>query len=206
MDGFDTKGRCSVDRARPQTLTILGDEIPSKAFNHGVNCHQIKLRLNWALIFTVTTKSEGPFAPLEGCLCHLGMIIIVLHSFLAQCFEPSNVYIFSFPVDIPLWQSSKHRKANNDVIFILWHQLSVLFPLLGVGSHDGWLHSWDNLRTTRFAPRYTRSAWHTWYVMPKQRPVSQTVLTGCTESRREAPHSWGAWWLSKMKPGPCCDH
>jgi hypothetical protein len=66
---------------------------------------QIKLRLNSALIFTVTVTSEGLFAPLEGCLCLLGTIIIVLHSFLALYFEPSIVYIFSFAVEITLWQS-----------------------------------------------------------------------------------------------------
>ena len=49
--------------------------------------------------------SEGLFAPLEGCLYLLCAIIIVLHSFLAQYFDPSIVYIFSFPVEIPLWQS-----------------------------------------------------------------------------------------------------
>jgi hypothetical protein len=63
----------------------------------------MKLRLNSALIFTVTAMTEGLFAMLEGVLCHLGMIIIVLHSFLAQYFKPSIVYIFSFPVEIPLW-------------------------------------------------------------------------------------------------------
>ena len=63
--------------------------------------------------------SKGLFAPLEGCLCHLGTIIIVLHSFLAQYFKLSIVYVFSFPVEIPLWQSKKHRKANNDVFSIL---------------------------------------------------------------------------------------
>ena len=46
--------------------------------------------------------SEGLFAPPEGCLCDLGAIIIVLHSFLAQYIEPSMVYIFSFPVEILL--------------------------------------------------------------------------------------------------------
>jgi hypothetical protein len=44
-------------------------------------------------------------SPLEGCLSLLGAIIIVLHSFLAQYFKPSIVYIFSLPVEIPLWQS-----------------------------------------------------------------------------------------------------
>jgi low temperature requirement protein LtrA len=80
--------------------------------------------------------SEGLFALLEGCLGHLGAIIIVLHSFLAQYFEPSIVYIFSFLVEIPLWLSYKHRNANNDIFSILRHQLRVLFPLLGVGSRD----------------------------------------------------------------------
>ena len=49
--------------------------------------------------------SEGLFAPLEGCSCHLGAMIIESHSLLAQYFEPSIVYIFRFPVEIPLWQS-----------------------------------------------------------------------------------------------------
>jgi hypothetical protein len=84
-------------------VTILRDEIPSKTFNYGVNCHQMNLRLNSALIFTVTATTEGLFATLEGFLCLLGMIIIVLHSFLAQYFATSIVYIFSFPVEIPLW-------------------------------------------------------------------------------------------------------
>jgi len=85
-------------------VTILGDEIPSKAFNYGANCHQIKLRLNSALIFTVTATSEGLFAPLEGCLCLLGGIIIILHLVLAPYFELLIVYIFSFLVEIPHWQ------------------------------------------------------------------------------------------------------
>jgi len=104
MEGFDKNGRCSVDRARLQTVTILGVEISSKAFNDGVNCHQIEPRLNPELIFTVTAMSEGLFAPLEGCLCLLGANIIILHSFLALYFEPLIVYIFSFPVEIPLRQ------------------------------------------------------------------------------------------------------
>jgi len=45
---------------------ILRDEIPSKAFNYRVNCHQIELRLTPALIFSVTATSEGLFAPVEG--------------------------------------------------------------------------------------------------------------------------------------------
>jgi len=87
------------------------------------------------VIFTVTATSKGIVAPLEGGLCLLRAIIIVLHWFLAQSFEPSIVYIFSFPVEIPLWQSKKHHKANNDVFSILGDQLRVVFPLLGVGSH-----------------------------------------------------------------------
>jgi hypothetical protein len=39
MEGFYTNGRSSVDRARLSTLTILVDEIPSKACNYGVLCH-----------------------------------------------------------------------------------------------------------------------------------------------------------------------
>jgi hypothetical protein len=55
------------------------------------------------LIFTVTATTEGLFAPLEWRLCDLGAIIIVLHLFLAQYFEPLIVYIFNFPVEILLW-------------------------------------------------------------------------------------------------------
>jgi hypothetical protein len=44
MDGFDKKGRRSVDRTSHSTLTILGDKIPSKALNYGVNFHQMKLK------------------------------------------------------------------------------------------------------------------------------------------------------------------
>jgi hypothetical protein len=84
---------------------ILGDEIPSKAFNYGVHCQQIELRLNSGLIFTFTATSEGQFALLEGSLCLLGAIFTVLHLFMAEYFEPSIAYIFSFPTDIPLWKS-----------------------------------------------------------------------------------------------------
>jgi hypothetical protein len=80
MGGFDTSGRLSVDRARLLTMTILGDKIPSKAFNDGVNCHQIILSLYSALIFTVTATSEGVFALLDGCLYLHGTVIIVLNS------------------------------------------------------------------------------------------------------------------------------
>jgi hypothetical protein len=47
-------------------MIILVDKIPSKAFNYGIISHQIKLRLNSALIFTITAMSEDLFAPLEG--------------------------------------------------------------------------------------------------------------------------------------------
>jgi len=88
-------------------VTILKDEIPSKALHYGVNRHQIKLSLKSALIFTVTATSEGLFAPLEGCLCLLGVIIIVLHSCLAQYVEPSIAYIFIFPNRNPPWGEIK---------------------------------------------------------------------------------------------------
>jgi hypothetical protein len=86
-------------------IMILGDEIPWKAFNYGVHCHQINLTFNSALIFTVTAMSEGLCALLQGSLCLRGAILIVLHSFLAQYFEPSIVYIFRFQMEIPFWQS-----------------------------------------------------------------------------------------------------
>ena len=86
-------------------MTILGDEISPTAFNYGVNCHQIQQIFNSALIFTVTATSEGLFAPLEGCVYLLDAVFIVLHSFLTHYFEPAIMYIFSFPVEIPIWQS-----------------------------------------------------------------------------------------------------
>jgi hypothetical protein len=69
-------------------VTILRDKISSIAFNYMVYCHQIKLRTHSALMFTVTAMFDGLFAPLEGSLCLLGAILIVLYSFLAQYFEP----------------------------------------------------------------------------------------------------------------------
>jgi len=122
-------------------MAIIGDKIPWKAFNYGVNCHQIELRFNSALIFTVTATSEGLFAPLEGCLRLLGTVIMVLHSVLAQYFEPLIVYILCFPAEIPLWQSYKHSKANSDVFSILWHPLHLLCPPLGmmVAVLDWWI-------------------------------------------------------------------
>jgi hypothetical protein len=103
--GLGTDGRHGADHARLETMRILGDKIPSKAFNYGVDCHQIKPRLNSSLIITVTEMSECVFPPLEGCFCLLGAIIFILHSFLAQYFETSIVYIFRFPMEIPLRQS-----------------------------------------------------------------------------------------------------
>jgi hypothetical protein len=79
----------------------------------------MKLRFHSALLFTVTAMSEGVFSPHEGCLSLLGTMIIVLHSFLAQFSEKSIMYIFSFPVEIPVWQSKKHPKANKEVFCIL---------------------------------------------------------------------------------------
>jgi len=76
--------------------------------------------------------SEGLFAPLKGFFCLLGMVLSVLHMLMAQYFERSIGYIFHFPVKIPLRQSSKHRKANNDVCPILLYQMFVRFPPLGV--------------------------------------------------------------------------
>jgi hypothetical protein len=98
----------------------------------------------------------------------------------------------------------KALQANNDVFSILWHQLRLHFPPLGICSRVGWLHSWDNLRTTQFAPRCTRSERQKLYEMPKQHPAFQTVLSASTKSRPEACRSWGAWWCNKMKAAPFC--
>jgi hypothetical protein len=102
-----TKGSCSVYRSRlymtvPHDRTLGRD--PLKRIQLWGSLLQIKFRLNSALTFTFTVTSEGLFAPLELCVCLLGATIIVLHSFLAQYFDPSMVYIPSFPVEIPLCQ------------------------------------------------------------------------------------------------------
>jgi len=49
--------------------------------------------------------SEGQFALCEGCLYPLGVVIIVLYSFIVQDFEPSIVYICTFLVEITLLQN-----------------------------------------------------------------------------------------------------
>jgi hypothetical protein len=99
MEGFDTKGGA--------VWTALDSKPSEYLVARCLEKHSIMgstaIRLNSALIFTVTATSECLFAPLEECVCHLGPNIIVLQSFLAQYFEPSIVYIFSFPVEIPLW-------------------------------------------------------------------------------------------------------
>jgi hypothetical protein len=114
--------------------------IPSQASKYGVNCDHIKLRLNSALVFAVTAKSEGQLAPHEGCLCHYGTINVAWNLYLAKYFEPSFVHIFSFPLEIPLSHTYNHQEPDNDVFYILCHQVRVLCPLLGIGSRVGWLH------------------------------------------------------------------
>jgi hypothetical protein len=125
-------GSRSIDYAKLQTVTILGNEIPSIAFNYRIICHQNKLRLNSASIFTVTATSQGLFAPLGGCLCLIGITIILQHLFLTQYFELSIVYIYSFLVEIPLWQSKQHPKSNNVVVSIIWSHSCVHLLLLGM--------------------------------------------------------------------------
>jgi len=45
-----------------------------------------------------------------------------------------------------------------------------------------------------------------WYVIRKQCPESQTVLTMSTKSRPEPTRSWDAWWFFKMKARQFCVH
>jgi len=113
------------------------------------------IRLNSTLKFTFTPTSEGLFGPLGGCSTHVGAVIIELHLYFAQYFELVIVYIFSFPVKIPLWQSWKHCKVNNDIFSILQHQLHVLFPPLGVlvailNGYTVWI-TWELLSLLRDA-------------------------------------------------------
>jgi hypothetical protein len=109
------------------------------------------------LIVTVTPTSGSIFAPLERCLWLLGVVIIVLQMCFAHYFVRSIVYNFSFLVEVALLQGWKIRNRNNDILSMLWHQLRVLFQLLGDESHVGWFNNWDNVRTTQCAPRCGRS-------------------------------------------------
>jgi len=45
MEVFNKNGRRSIDCARLHTLTIIRDKILWKAYNYGVNWHQIKLSI-----------------------------------------------------------------------------------------------------------------------------------------------------------------
>jgi len=112
-------------------VTRLDDKIPLTPFNYGVNCYPSELRINSAMIYSITATSEGLFASAQGCLCLLDAIIIGLHSVFAHIIEPSIVSIVRFPAQIPLSPSQMHRKVNNDVSSILWPHLRVLFPPLG---------------------------------------------------------------------------
>jgi len=166
-----------------------------------VNCHQIKFRLNWALIFIVTATSDALFGPLGGCLWLLGAIIIELHSFLAQYFEPSILYIFSLLVEIPHWQCQNHRRGNNDISCIPWHQLHVLFPTLGVlvAVLDGCTvgPTWELLSMLRNARGRSvkcrfwckRNAWHRKLFSPQVIDVISKLLV------REVPGGCARWRL-----------
>jgi len=106
--GIRKNGRRSISHTRLYIIISCDDTRwwdPLKAFNYEVNSHLIQLKLNSALMFTVTATSEGLFAQFEESLCLLSGIIIVLHSFLSQYFEPLIVYIFSIALEIPRWQS-----------------------------------------------------------------------------------------------------
>jgi hypothetical protein len=56
----------------------------------------------------------------------------MMHLFLAQYIKSSIVYIISLRVDIPILQSSDHHKVNNYQFMILWHQMHVHIPPLGM--------------------------------------------------------------------------
>jgi len=75
-----------------------------------------------------------------------------------------------------------------------------------VGSHVEWWHSWDNLRTTQFVARCTRSERQKWCVMRKHRLVLLTFLRASTKSCLESSQSWGARWFCKMNVGLFCVH
>jgi hypothetical protein len=88
-----------------ETIILQVNMITCKAFNDGLNCHQINLQLNSAWIFTVRVMPDGPYAPHEGYLSLLGTVITELHTILAKFFEPFIVYIIWFIAEIPLRQS-----------------------------------------------------------------------------------------------------
>jgi hypothetical protein len=64
--GIQKQGRHRLDHIGLRTMAIFRDKILWKAYNSLVHSHHIELRLNSALIFTVTATFEGQFALLEG--------------------------------------------------------------------------------------------------------------------------------------------
>jgi len=105
---FERLGRDSTNTAGA-VQTVLDSKPRQYSGKRSLEMHSIMgltaIRSYSALKFTVTAMSEGLFAPLEGCLCLQGTVIIVLHPVMAQYFEPSIVYIFSFLVEIPIAQT-----------------------------------------------------------------------------------------------------
>jgi len=180
-------------------MRILRDEIPSKEFNYAVNRPQIILRLNSTLIFSVTATSEGPFPPLEGSLCLIGPIIIVLHLFLAKYFEPSIGFFQLHGGNPPLAELKASQSDQWRILYPMTSDVCAFSTSRCVGSPVVGLCCWDNLRTTQFALWYMRSEWYKWYVVQKQHPASYTVLTMSPKYPFEACRFWGASWLWKMK-------
>ena len=180
------------------------DDIPWKAFNYGIYCNQIKLSINSALIHSNIWRSICTawrvFMPsshnYHGIALFLGTILWTIDCECHQC-PGGNPPLAALEI------------SQIEVWLFLYPITSVACAFStagGIGSCVRWLQSWNDLRTTQFAPRYTRSEQWKLYVMQMQHLASWTFLTMTTKSRLEASHSWGAWSLGQMKAGPFCVH
>jgi len=135
-------------------MTILGDEISWKAFNYVVNCHQIKLSIDihcnsnvWRSICTAWKVFMPSWRGHHSIALVFGTILRTI-----DC-----VY-YPLPGGNPPFAEQKALQSEQ------WHSLHLMTSVACAfstarrfGTFVGWLHSWDNLRTTQFAPRCTRS-------------------------------------------------
>jgi hypothetical protein len=132
--------------------------------------------------------------------CNFDSVALILGTIL---WTIDLVYL-QLPAGNPLMAELRASQSEQWLILYPMTSVACAFPPLGGDCHVGWLHRWDNLRTTRFALKCMRSEQGKWYVMPKQCMGLYTFLTTSTKSRFEASHSWGACWFGKMNAGPFC--
>jgi len=167
--GTEQKGRRSVDHTRLQTMTILWDEISWKLFHYMVNCHQIKLSIDipcysniWRSIFTAWTglipswRSYYPFALVPDAIL----------------WTIDYVYLQLPGGNIPLGELKTLQCKQWRILYPITSVECAFSTARYVGSRDGWLFNWENLRATWFVARCTASEPYKWCLMHKQHPAS----------------------------------